>query len=160
MARLYELSAEFAAFADRLSEEVPPEIETELDALTLALEDKAACCVKLWRTWEAEAEGFRGEAARLAKMASVRENAAARLKAYVCRCLDAAGIAKVTTDVGKLSVRTASRPSIKWVGDDELPAELMRIRVELDGAKAFDLWKAGALPDGFEIIHSRFVQVV
>ena len=158
--KLYEITGQLAALADGLGEEVPADLELQLDALSLALEEKAAGCVKVWRTLEAEADGFRGESQRLAKMAGVRESAAARLKAYVARCLDAAGIAKLPSDVGKLSVRTASRPTIRWAGDGELPTEFARIETKLDYEKAAAAFKAGTLPDGFNASQSRFVQVI
>ncbi len=159
---LYQLSAEFAALSDVLTgDEIPPDIEAGIDALNLAIEAKVGGCVQVWRSMEAEAEAYRGEARRLAAMAQAREKAAERLKAYVSRSLDTAGIARVVTDVGKVSVGNASRPSIRWTRDvEELPAELVRFKTELNGTAAYDAWKIGMLPDeGFEVTTSRVVRV-
>ncbi len=158
---LYQLSAEFAALADELTaDEVPAPIEDRIDALNLAIEAKVGGCVQVWRSMEAEAEAYRGEARRLAAMAQAREKAAERLKSYVSRSLDTAGIARVVTDVGKVSVGNASRPSIRWAGADvDPPVNFQRIKVELDGAAALAAHKAGMLPEGFEVSLSRVVRV-
>ncbi len=157
---LYTLSADFAALADELTaDEVPAPIEERIDTLNLAIEAKVGGCVQVWRTMEAEAEAYRGEAKRLATMAQVRERAAERLKGYVSRSLDTAGITRVVTDVGKVSVGNASRPSIRWTGDGEPPEGFTRVKVELDGDAALKAHKSGTLPEGFTVSLSRVVRV-
>src|SRR5690349_13726450 len=97
--KLYDLAAEFSALSDTLTaDEVPPDVEAGIDALNLAIEAKVGGCVAVWQTLLAEAEAYRGESRRLAAMAQARERGAERLKAYVSRSLDLAGIARVVTD--------------------------------------------------------------
>ncbi len=157
---LYTLTSEFAALADTLTgDEVPPDVEASIDGLQLAIEAKVGGCVAVWQTMEREADAYRAEAKRLATMAQVRERGAERLKAYVARSLDLAGIGRVVTDVGKVSVSNASRPSIRWAGDGEPPEGFARVKVELDGTAAYAAHKAGTLPDGFTVELSRVVRV-
>lgn len=159
--KLYDLAAEFAALSDTLTaDEVPPDVEAGIDALNLAIEAKVGGCVAVWRTLESEAEAFRSESRRLAAMAQARERGAERLKAYVARSLDTAGIPRVVTDIGKVSVGNASRPSIRWTGDGDPPVGLRKVKIELDGTEAYKWWKGGMLPeDGFAVETSRVVRV-
>lgn len=159
--KLYDLSSSFAALADTMtSDEVPPDVEAGIDALQLAVEAKVGGCVKVWQQLAAEEEAYRAESQRLAKMAAARKNAVERLKAYVSRSLDAAGIPRVVTDVGKVSICNASRPSIRWNGAGDPPPAFSRVKVELDGNLAYAVVKAGGtLPDGFTVETSRVVRV-
>lgn len=160
MNTLYAIVAEIqAATMANEDGELPPELEARLDGLEMDLQTKVRNIVALYREWDTEGEAAKSEAARLAAIAKSRAGNADRLRAYLVHCLDAAGIATVKTDIGNVSVRSASRPSIRWEGAGPLPDEFVRTKVELDGAKAFDAYKAGTLPEGFVAERTRFVSV-
>jgi hypothetical protein len=161
--KLYELTTEYRLLADLIlagdGDEVPENVSATLDRIEGDLSDKVRNIVALRREWITEAEGLRAEAARLAAMAKARENAADRLQAYCVRCLDAAGVESVRTDLGRVQVQAASRPSIRWDGEGSIPDDFTRTKVELDGQAAYEAWKDGWLPEGFRVERSRGLRV-
>lgn len=160
--RLYELTNEFAALADRLVDgEISVGVAASLDALTLGIEEKVAGCVAVYRTFEAEAEGIESEVKRLEAMAKTRRNRAKELKNYLVSCLTTAGIDKVMTPIGKVSVCRAGRPSISWADEDltTLPDEFVRVKRELDGNKAYSAYREGTLPGGFVVEFAKYPRV-
>ncbi len=163
--KLYVLATHFRALADRLLQSETGELSdtdlASLNELEMAMPVKIGSCVAVYRELETEAEGIKAEADRLAKLAKARMNAADRLKAYVRDCMDEAGIPSIKTDLGKVQVQEAGRPSIKWTGTtDEIPDDYKRVKVEFNGEAAYQTWKAlGTLPEGCEVKKSRFIRV-
>lgn len=158
--KLYELTDRIRSIADSLvDDELPENAEAVLDSIAELLEAKVRNVVAIRREWLSEAEAMRAEAARLTEMARRRESRADWLQAYCVRCLDNAGIAKVKTDIGNVSVANASRPTIRWDEACPIPDEFARVKVELDGTKAYEAWKSGTLGDGFTVERSRHLRV-
>ena len=157
---LYQLTDEAADLANRLGDEPT---DADLEAIGTneeAFRAKAASYVAVWRTLETEAETMRLEARRLSELAAKRENGADRLKRRIAWALDTLGIDKLPTELGRLSVANASRPSIRWDGDlADLPDGFRKIETKLDSDAALDSYKAGTLPKGFSVKTSRYVRV-
>jgi hypothetical protein len=152
---LYELPAAFDEI-DRLIEdldgELPLDLERMLDALELNLESKAEGVAVLIREAEAEAEAFKAEIDRLRSLHRASENRGAGLRAYLHSTMEAMGRTKIATPRFKLSVQRNGTPTIRWPGEPEtIPAELKRIRVELDGQAAIEAYRSGSLPEGFDV---------
>lgn len=158
--KLYMLSDRVRQIADSLidADELTPEQSAFLDDIASEIESKVRNIVAIRREWLSEAEAMRAEAKRLTEMARVRESRADWLQDYCIRCLDAAGISKVKTDIGNVSVALASRPSIKWDRDIE-QCPFVRTKIELDGTRAYEALKAGKLPDGFTVERSKHLRV-
>lgn len=159
---LYQLTAEFSDLAARLTDE-PDEFQIEqIEANEEAIRAKAEGYVAVWRTLEAEAETMKAEADRLADLAKKRRNGAQRLKDRLAYCLDACGIDRLPTPLGRLSVANAGRPSIRWMGDiTEAPLEFTKVKSEtvIDSDAALAAYKAGTLPAGFRASVTRYVRV-
>lgn len=139
--KLYAIASDIAAICD--TEELSPDVEKQLDALALSLESKVDGCCRLMREWQTEAERFTIEASRLSLIAAELSGRTARLREYVQRCLDLAGVTKLETELFRLSIVKNSRPSIRVREGDPIPAEYLRITESLDGAAAYESWKAG-----------------
>lgn len=157
--RLYEISAQMRNILDRIDDEVPLDLEAELHRLEGTLADKARNYVAAWCELECEAEAMQAESDRLHSLSKSRRTTAAKLKTTLLFHLDALGIDRVDTDLGKIRPQRASRPSIRWDGAGPVPSEFARFKVELDGTKAQEALKAGSLPEGFSVEYSRFIRV-
>lgn len=85
MASLYELTGDFAKWADYLeNNELEPELAAALtealDNLGEDIADKLENCAKIIKNNESDIEGLKAEEARLAAMRKAKENANKRLK--------------------------------------------------------------------------------
>lgn len=159
---LYDLPAHFRAIADELDAldgEPTPELLDRLNALEGTLEEKARWRVALIREREAEADAIKQEVARLKKMAEAKENAAKRLKDDLLGVMQAIGVPKMDVGIAKIGVQQASRPAIAWAREEPIPAGYQRVKVELDGNKAYEAWKEGQLPDGFEVKFTTYLGI-
>ncbi len=153
--RLYELPAAFReldGLIDAMDGELPDDVGERLDALEATLEERTDAVCGLVREATVEADGYGAEIARLQALRIVAGNRAARLKTYLHGTLEALGRDRVDTGRFKVRVQRNSAASIRWTGDpDDLPDNLKRVTVELDGRAAQLALKSGTLPDGFEV---------
>lgn len=134
MAKLYELSKELATINDELitaDGEITPELEQRLDAVNLALSEKAAGL----RKWLAIIDGDDGaldaEIKRLQRIKKTNGNLQERLKAYIKLNMELADKKKIETPIGTFSI-AKSPPSLEIITPemvpndfkDEIPAHL------------------------------------
>lgn len=161
--QLHELAPDLAAIEDQIIEaegEITPAVAAQLDALGGAFDAKVERL--LLRALQLNFEGgvAKVEAARIAKLASVREQAALRLKQYVLNCMQVAGREKVETSRLRARIQANSRPTIEWTGaEDTIPEDFRRVRIVLDGTKAYESWRAQSLPDGFVVTQGKHLRV-
>ena len=66
---------------------------------------------------------------------------------------------KVVTPLAVVRIQKNSRPSIQWPEGGLIPEAFQRVTVTLDGAKAYDAFKAGTLPKGFEVEHGSHLRI-
>ncbi len=162
MATLYELASDMLALADRLTADDLSDADLcVIEANETALAEKAGGYIAISRNLDSEAEQMRAEARRLSELAARRERGAERLRARLAWCLDACKIERLPTPLGTVRVQAASRPTIRWEGNPmEFPPQFQRVKVELDGTKAYDAWRmTKALPEGFTVEFSRGIRV-
>jgi hypothetical protein len=152
---LYELPAAFDKIdheIESLGGELPLGLEEELDALELNLESKAEGVAALIREAESEAQAYKVEIERLRSLYRAAENRGNGLREYLRSTMTALNRTKLATPRFKLSVQRNSVPTIRWPGEPEtIPAELKRVRVELDGQAAIEAYRLGSLPEGFDV---------
>jgi hypothetical protein len=152
--RLYEIPAALRRIEDEIMEAegvMSPELEDQLNGVQEQFERKAEYIALLVREAQAEAAAVKAEEDRLKALRTRAERRADGLKDYIYRCMLAGKIDRVDGERARIRIQKNSRPTIAWTRDVvELPDELRRVRVELDGQKAYELHKAGEeLPDGF-----------
>lgn len=161
--KLYEISAEFRAIADELEElggEAPPELLARLDAAEGDLEAKVAGIVAIIREKKVEAEAIDAEAKRLKDKANAAKNGAESLSNYLMLHLKAIGITgKIKTPIATVGIQKASRPSIRWTKEGSIPDGYQRIKIELDGERAYKEYREGTLPEGFDVKFSEFLSI-
>lgn len=151
MTKLYELSTELATINNKLittDGEITPELETRLDAVNLALTEKATGL----RKWLAIIDGDEGaldtEIKRLQKIKKQNENLRERLKEYIKKNMEVADLKKIETPIGTFSI--AKNPSsVETVALEATPDEF---RTEIPATWVPDK-KAikTALEEGYEV---------
>lgn len=141
--------------------EISPEAEAQLGALEEDLHAKTEAYCKIIRTFECEACAAQAEVDRLQKLVQVRTNAAKRLKAWLLQNLQRLGLERVETDLFRVRIQQNGRPSINYSGDPEaLPPFMRRVKVEVNGDAAYELWKGGQeLPPGFQVTRGSHLRI-
>ena len=108
-----------------------------------------------------DAAAYKEMAAAWRDKAAAAERRAASLKEFLRRGLAAAGKDKVKGRWFSARAAVAPRPSIAWAyeGGEPIPEAFARTRVSLDGAKAFEAYKAEDLPEGFRVAWSEYLDL-
>lgn len=151
--RLYEFPAEIdRILAESEDGELTPEQAAALDLVLGKLQEKVRSVLGVILHLEMLAEGCKDEKDRLASRQRSLSRQVDSLKEYLLRCMADEETARIVTDIGTVSRVPNSRPSIRWAWTDrEPPEEFTRTKVELDGQKAYEAYKAGTLPEGFDV---------
>ena len=130
--RLYELAPAYAYLIDALDDDGDAsDGHAHLDALSDAIDQKAASIAHVLAQLDAEAEALRAEEKRLAARRQARERRAESLRDYLRMSLDAAGVPKIKTSTHTISVGDGPQ---RVVVEDEgaIPAEFLRTKIEID----------------------------
>ena len=165
MLKLYELPYAYEQIYRLLAEtegEITPDLLAELHTLDTNLEAKAANVCSLIRQAEAEMEMLKMQIARLQLLAGKRDQMRDRLKAYLLGVMEQLGIQKIDTGRPGLSPRIQrnSRPTISLRAGENVPLAYQRIKVELDGQKAYEHWKEGRkLPEVLEVREGHHLRI-
>jgi hypothetical protein len=161
--KLYQVVAELEAIEAELIEcngEASPELIERLDAMEGSLPDRAEAYAAVIQRLTRSGEAAQAESRRLYDLGKARINAAARMKSYLKSVLERLNLSRLETDRFRLSIAKNARPSIAWGGEwSELPREFRRTKVELDGDKALQALKDGALPEGFFVEQGTHLRI-
>jgi len=130
--RLYELAPAYAYLIDALDDDGDAsDGHAHLDALSDAIDAKAASIAQVLSQLDAESEALRAEEKRLAARRQARERRAESLRDYLRMSLDAAGVAKIKSATHTISVGDGPQ---RVVVEDEgaVPQEFLRTKIEID----------------------------
>lgn len=146
--KLYELSKDLAIINDELitaEGEITPGLEARLDAVNLALAEKATGIRKWFAKIETDADALDKEIARLKKMRDLNDKLTDRLKDYIKQNMETADLKKIETPIGTFSIQK-SPDSVEILDPLMIPAEYKesRVVVDISKAKLKDALKAGA----------------
>ena len=160
--KLYEIAdayREIDAQIDEAEGEVTPEIWAALSYLNDRLSDKVDAIGALIREATAEHDAFTTEANRLRSRAMVAQRKAERLKTYLLASLEALNLRRAGGLRFSARIATASTPTITWEGQGDPPEDYRRVKIELDGKAAHEAFKAGALPTGFKVVRTEYLDL-
>lgn len=148
---LYEICDELLAIG--FGEEVPADMEAQLDTLLPALDQKFDNICRLLQEMEAHATAKRAEAKRLAGGAKTLEDRYEWLRSYLQRHLERIGMKEYRTPLFSATRTANSQPSVTFVGDvAALPPGLRKVTIEVDKKACLEVFKAGGqLPEGVEV---------
>lgn len=161
--KLYELSNEWLALQDTLEEsegELNLDLEERLNRFQDELPQKLdnICC--LLAQLQREEEAYKAEADRLYQKAQTARRSHEGLKDYAKLQLEKMGLDKIKTGRFALRITANSRPRISWDGPQAPPKKFQRVKIELDGGKAYEFFKAmGQLPPGFTIHQGTHLRI-
>ncbi len=150
---LYEYPQAFLDLMARVDEtgEIDDQLAAELDALE---GDFAAKAERTWlyaRELAAESEAVGTEASRLSMRAWVLSKQADRLRDYVFRTMEAAGIDRLRGRLCALAICNNSRPTLHCDNPTSLPEEYQNVYKEVkpDSEALLQAYKQGRpLPEG------------
>lgn len=123
--KLYEISTELKKIDDQLitnEGEITPELETRLDELNLALEQKASGLRKWLAVIDSDTTALDNEIKRLTTIKKQKENLVERLKAYIHKNMIVADLKKIETPIGTFTV-AKNPPSLECVSPEMTPVE-------------------------------------
>lgn len=155
MARMYDLTAQWAALVDAYEAAQDADERAEaleaLEGIEADMTDKADAIARIVRNYRAEVEGLKAEEQRLALKRRNRENAIERLQRVMLDAMQATGAEKVQTSIGKWSVQ--ANPWSCEVTDLAAVPEEWHIKVEdrIDKRGLVEHFKmTGEMVDGVE----------
>lgn len=123
MATLYELSAQFNQVVEMLQEEDFNEaIIDTLEAIDLAIEDKAENYAKVVRELEGQAELLKNESQRLSKRKTMIDNNIKRLKENLQNVMEETGKTKIKGDLFTISIQN-NPTSLKVTDETKIPLD-------------------------------------
>jgi hypothetical protein len=161
--RMFDIPAAFRQWRDAVDAndgELTPELEAQLAAIEADLFERLDAYADLIAEAEYEEDACRTEAKRVQKRAQQEAALIERLKAKLTAALKAEGSDKVRTPRGmRAALMRSPRPQIAWAFAGEIPEGFRKVRVEVDKDAAYEAWKLGVLPEGFEATHTEFVRI-
>lgn len=148
---LYQLAAEFAGAAERLSDLDLDEqtVADTLEGLQGDLDAKAVSVAHFVRNLESTAESIKVAEAHMSARRRAMENRAARIRAYLLQNMEVAGISKIECPHFKIALRD-NPPSVVIDAESQIPADYMR-QAEPPPPVADKKLIAKAIADGFEV---------
>lgn len=161
--KLYEITERLLRVGAQMVEgngEMTLEMEQDLAGWQATFEEKATMVALYIRQMELEAAMADEESVRLHNLAKPRNNTAERLKVYLRMQMEAAGYEKIKTTRANIWLQN-NPPSVKCdIEAERLPADLVRMKLEVDKSKILEHHKAGKpLPQGVEIIQGRSLRI-
>lgn len=120
---LYSLINDVEELNAKLLSDNEAEVQEAYDSMVLCdekIDELLPWYAKLSKNLEAEAEMYKAEADRLAKMAKSRSNAVERIKQAIYDAMMVTGRDKVKTDIGTYSLQK-NPPSVEITSLDKIP---------------------------------------
>lgn len=153
---LYEITNAFPALMENeeITEEDKDKIKSEL---TVLLQKKSQNIIGYTKNIELTIDAMKEEEDRIASNRKVLENKLTRFKQYVKECMEQNGIAKITTELGTLSI-AKSPASVEIVNEEEVPKEFKQeiVTVKIDKTKIKNNFKeTGEIPAGVNIVTTK-----
>jgi hypothetical protein len=160
---LYALSEKYIQLVDLLEDpEVDSDaIEAELDQISGAIAQKAEAIAGLIRWYEGLADLRRFESKRMADSVVSFQRQADRLRAYVLRHMQAAGMQRVDTSRFTLSVRQ-NPPRVEVLEELLVPSEFQRQKliIDVDKRKILEHTRlTGEIVPGTEIVRGERLDI-
>lgn len=149
--KLYDLSTELAKINDELitaEGEINPDLESRLDAVNLALTEKATGLRKWLAIIDGDFGSLDAEIKRLQKIKKQNENLQERLKEYIKKNMEVADLKKIETPIGTFSI--AKNPSSVETVALEATPEAFRVEIPATWQPDKKAIKA-ALEEGYEV---------
>lgn len=139
--KLYEITNDVIEIENMMEElekeATTPEELAELEAkkaeilasMQDALMNKGAGVIKRIQDYKSMANNAKEEAKRLTELAKYYEKQAGKIEDYAVMCLEGAGIPKVETELGRMSLRKGAK-SLEILDEDLIPDSYKEVKTE------------------------------
>lgn len=132
MATLYELSAQFNQVVEMLSEdEFNPAVIDTLEAIDMAIEDKADNYARLIKNQESNSKGIAEEIKRLQARKQSIDNSVKNMKLSLQNAMNEIGKTKFKTNLFSFNIQK-NPISVNIVDENLIPDEFKKIKIEFD----------------------------
>ncbi|MED5073390.1 siphovirus Gp157 family protein [Anoxybacillus geothermalis] len=156
--KLYELAANYVELMNMADEMDSEAIVDTLEAIRDEIELKAENIAKLIRNLEADARAIREEEKRLNEKRTAIENKVKRLKAYLFKQLEHAGIQRIKRPTITVYIQD-NPPSVDVVDISVIPEEFLKHKVEVDKKSILERIKSGEQIPGVELKREKGVRI-
>lgn len=140
MSTLYELTGQFNQVAEMLSEEeFNPAVIDTLEAIDMAIEDKADNYARLIKNQESDSKGIAEEIKRLQARKQSIDNSVKNMKLSLQNAMNEIGKTKFKTNLFSFNIQK-NPISVNIVDESLIPDEFKKIKIEFDktAIKKFD----------------------
>lgn len=140
MSTLYELTGQFNQVAEMLSEdEFNPAVIDTLEAIDMAIEDKADNYARLIKNQESDSKGIAEEIKRLQARKQSIDNSVKNMKLSLQNAMNEIGKTKFKTNLFSFNIQK-NPISVNIVDENLIPDEFKKIKIEFDktAIKKFD----------------------
>ena len=151
MANLYELTSDLREISE--IEDIDIEQVEQIKAVIKAeIDKKSSGIVALVRNLESDVDTIKAEIDRLNNLKKVKENRIANIKNYTKECLEEAGIKKVSTSLGNISIRKTPG-AVEILDEDLIPTEYKSeiVTVKVDKKAILAELKEGVVIQGVNL---------
>ena len=151
MANLYELTSDLREISE--IEDIDIEQVEQIKAVIKAeIDKKSSGIVALVRNLEGDVDTIKAEIDRLNNLKKVKENRIANIKNYTKECLEEAGIKKVSTSLGNISIRKTPG-AVEILDEDLIPTEYKSevVTVKVDKKAILAELKEGVVIQGVNL---------
>lgn len=153
---LKELEEQISLLAladDPQSEEMKAQAAMVEETIKNLIQDKSVGILKLVRNWNSELSELKDEIERLKEEKEKKEKKIERLKDYLKICIENAGITKVQTALGNISIRKGAG-KVNILKGELIPEEFKRevVKIEYDKNSIKAKLKDGEVVEGAELI--------
>lgn len=140
MSTLYELTGQFNQVAEMLSEEeFNPAVIDTLEAIDMAIEDKADNYARLIKNQESDSKGIAEEIKRLQARKQSIDNSVKNMKLSLQNAMNEIGKTKFKTNLFSFNIQK-NPISVNILDENLIPDEFKKIKIEFDktAIKKFD----------------------
>lgn len=158
--KLYELTDSYKAIAD-IIEEMPDEsLETALQQIEGAIEEKAGNIGKLIKILDYDAEIIKAEEKRLAERRKALENKRERIKAYIQGQMERVGKDKIKLATITLTIQN-NPPAVQIVDEELIPAGFITIvqQTNINRKEIAEVLKAGKEVPGATLTQGKSLRI-
>ena len=151
MANLYELTSDLREISE--IEDIDTEQVEQIKAVIKAeIDKKSSGIVALVRNLEGDVDTIKAEIDRLNNLKKVKENRINNIKNYTKECLEEAGIKKVSTSLGNISIRKTPG-AVEILDEDLIPTEYKSqvVTVKVDKKAILAELKEGVVIQGVNL---------
>ena len=151
MANLYELTSDLKEISE--IEDIDIEQVEQIKAVIKAeIDKKSSGIVALVRNLEGDVDTIKAEIDRLNNLKKLKENRINNIKNYTKECLEEAGIKKVSTSLGNISIRKTPG-AVEILDEDLIPTEYKSevVTVKVDKKAILAELKEGVVIQGVNL---------